>query len=156
MPHLLYTVTVNGLEAGHGPARAIIPTAPTCTCTPPRELQQASGHARIALFLPRDARYGCLNSRGEALGAFADLISSKTPLLKLVCSKSIAIMAASCWGDSNSGRSRLFRNRWDNYKESGQSPGQASTEPVNKVPEQVRYVHSPRCAMRCATKVIFS
>lgn len=73
------------------------PDCPEGTCTPPRELLQASGHARIALFLPRDARYGCLNSRGEPLGAFADFISSKTPLLKLLCSNNVAVTAASCW-----------------------------------------------------------
>ena len=92
---------------------------------------KVSVNARRALFLPRDARYGCLNSRGEPLGAFSDLISSKTPLLKPLNSNIDFFMAVSDWDCPVSDRLRLFRNRWDNYKESGQSPGQASTEPVD-------------------------
>lgn len=89
--HPLYTVPPNGPRPTTAPASRqpypstrAPPTAPVCPV-----------RTRLALFLPHDARYGCLNSRGEALGARFDLISSETPVLELLQSIYCIISSAS-------------------------------------------------------------
>lgn len=65
-----------------------------------------------ALFLPHDARYGCLNSRGDALGVRSDLISSVTPLWMLLRSN-IHLLHTMVRESIHSDRLRFSRNRRD-------------------------------------------